>query len=302
MDLTDAPPPAAETATTDGNPSLDQLIAEAEAANPGVPAETPPAETETPPAEEAKPEAEEKPPAEEPKVEEKAKEEGISERSARQILDAAHRKHKQAETHTATFIADFKRELRVDPSGALEKVTGYTLDQLIDIQTGVAAPAERTEAKPADDAKQAELDRRLAAIEEREAQAVVTAKVAEIKSAVTADVKTFPTINARGKHDVVIDFMTEYYNTHGSPIAWREAAKLVEAELKELAGGAAEAPAVPAAKPVASTPVVPPKPTTALTNGDVRTTAPVDEEPTDPDELIKYLTRQEEARLSRRAS
>jgi hypothetical protein len=300
MDLTDAPPPAAsEPASADASPSLDQMIAEAEAANPGAPVETPAGET---PPGETPPETEAKPPAEEPKVEEKteAKEEGISERSARQILDAAHRKHKQAETHTATYVSNIKRELMTDPSAALEKHFGVTLDSLIDVSTGVTPGAERAEAKPVDDERWQAQERRIAALEAEKAQAVVREKVAEIKGAVTADAKSFPTINARGKHDVVIDFMTEYYNTHGSPIAWKEAAKLVEAELMELVGGSAPAPAV---KPPASTPVVPPKPTTALTNGDVRATAPVDDgEPTDPDELIKHLTRQEEARISRRAS
>jgi len=293
----ESPPVLGEPAptTSDNGPSIEQMIAEAEAAAPAV---TTPAEGE--PSTETKPEAEAKP-AEEPKAEEKAeaKDDGISEKRARKILDAAHRKHKAAETHTQTFVQNVKRELMTDPSAALEKYFGTTLDNLIDVSTGVT-PAERTETKPETSARDAELDRRLARIEQREAQAAYDAKAAEIKGAVAADAKAFPTINARGKQAVVIDFMEEYFREHGSPIAWKEAAKLVESELKEWAGGGEATKAEPAK--VATTAVTPPKPTTALTNGDVRTTAPVDDEPSDPDELIKFLTQKEEARLSRRAS
>jgi len=286
--------------------SIEQLLAEAEANQPAATAtETPASDTE-PKGDEPKPEAKpEEKPAEEPKVDEKAEakdDTGFPERRARQILEAAHRKHAAAEKHTQTVIETFKRELRVDPSAALEKLTGYSLDQLIDISTGIT-PAERPAAKTETSERDKELDARLARIEAREQQAAYDAKAAEIKGAVAADAKAFPTINARGHQPMVIEFMEEYFREHGSPIAWKEAAKLVEADLAKFFGGAA--PAAQAAKPAAAasgTPAAPAKPTTALTNGDVRTTAPVDEEPTDPDELIKYLTQKEEARLSRRVS
>ena len=100
--------------------------------------------------------------------------------------------------------------------------------------------------------------------------------------------------------------MQEYYDTHGKAIPWDKAAKLVETDLRERFGytPATATAAKPAAAPANKVPQrentatsKPASTNTTLTNNEIRSAGPPsDEEPTDPDQLIKWLVAREERR------
>jgi hypothetical protein len=275
------------SAVTGGDESIDAIVAaELEAAAAEGVETVAPEGTDT---KEPKPaEAAAKPTEPAAKAPEKDPEPSASE--ARRILAQAERVKSEATQRENTFKADFLKRLREAPKATLaEHGLGATaIDDLIDasIREGeVKVPSEA-------ESRLSSIDKRLADIETREKQLKIDQRRGEIHAELTAE--KFPTIVAKKSQGLVTDFMFEYFQKHGKPIAWEKAAKLVESDLREFAGAPAPKP-TPAggAKPAAAGRT----PHDTLANSDQRTTVPTDDDKTanmSPDQLIKYLVEQAE--------
>lgn len=254
------------------------------------------------PAEPAAPPAEEKPP-------EAAKPEP-SAAEARKVLAQAEKKLAEAKATTESALRDIALEMRRSPRSALAKLAKlaggqFDLEDVIDADiadTTVRETGKPESEAPAGDEKLTELDKRLAAIEQREHDAKVATRIAEIHSDIAKDTR-FPTIQARGKAGLVTKLMLRYHEKNGTPIAWDKAAQIVEDDLRSLAGGAPPKPtpaaalAATAVKPAES----PRQPTLA---GEGRDYVPPDESqiPKDPDKAIEFLVKHAYAQAGRSAS
>jgi hypothetical protein len=277
-----APAASAETVDVSLDSIVADVLASAEAAGTAVvakpegdvPAAEPAPGTETPAAPSADPTAAPvaEPPATNPAPDAAA---------ARKILAAAERKEADARGMVERATVDLTHGLRSAPKATLAKL-GLTLDELIDAHLAEGdAPAGASAAAPQND-----LERKVAAMEERDLQRQVDARKAEVRATVLADAR-FPTIRQKNGADIVVDFMVEYHATHGAPISWDRAATIVERDLRGLAGS----------PPAAARPVAPAAPARAATdtlrNDQIRTAPPADEEdPTvsmDPDRAMKWL-------------
>lgn len=295
---TETPGATGSSETPAGDPSADAALDAFLKGPPAAPAEEA--------ATEDKGEAVEGQGAEEGKQEEApkdAKDEPASASAARRVFKAADDKLTEAKA----LVGDLGAALRKDLRGTLSKI-GFTLDDLIDLDIaqggGPAAAAADDKAKPKTEPD--ERDQRIARLE-AEAAARKAAedqdKLDKHKAKIVADVEAdprFPTIKAKGLGSMVTDFMVEYFETHRTRIAWDKAAQIVENDLRGLTGAPSPKPAIPA--PAAKTPA----PATTLTNGDVRTYVPPNEDEipevvkNNPDKLIRFLV--EDAEKKSRAT
>ena len=209
----------------------------------------------------------------------------IDARRARKILaDAKQTAAKEAQ--------DFAALLKKNPRAALAK-HGLSLEELIDADLANDEPKQASDKKPETDLEKrlAAAEKRLAAREEQEQRHELNRKIDAVKEGIKAD-KTLEFVNRSNSHSDVLDFMQEYYNVHGQPIPWQKAAQLVEKDLRQRFGEPIKpAQGKPAtAKPVEGQSKVPAATgTSTMTNSEVRTASPSDDEPTDPDQLIKFL-------------
>ncbi len=314
MDLT--PPAAAPAAAPvpSDNVSLDQLISEAVAS---APAEQETVTEQPSAAETAQPEIElkaaadvegtSKPAAEQPVAEtaaEQPADDAVSVRRARSILAEANKKERDARQAVVNAEQDLVKQLLANPRNFLAK-HGKSIAELIDIDLGQEHDpiAEQPKSKPEDD-RIAKLEKLLLDREHREQEA----KLQTIKDGIRANVakdERFALINRSRSQETVLEFMEEYYNAHGQPIPWDKAARLVEQDLRERFGPPAAAPAAAPAKVPQRESTATSKPATGnttLTNNEIRSAGPPDDaEPTDPDQLIKWLVAKEEKRLAAQA-
>ena len=313
--LTETPAAAAAEPAAADNVSLDQLISEAVNSAPAEESDTEqPSTAETsdqPVAETAAAtsvEGTSKEPAKEPPAAaaEPAKEpdDAISVRRARSILAEANKKERDARQAVVNAEQDLVKQLLANPRNFLAK-HGKSIAELIDIDLGQEHdpnPEQPKSIKPEDVAKLVQ-DQVKAALENANKERQLETIKDSIRSNVTKD-QRFELINKSRSQETVLEFMEEYYNTHGQPIPWDKAARLVEDDLRERFGYKPAAAAAPAKVPQRET-TAPSKPAagnTTLTNNEIRSAGPPDDsEPTDPDQLIKWLVAKEEKRLAAQA-
>jgi len=310
---TPAPAAATETATDSvesGSVSLDQLISEAAASTDQSDSEQPSAAetSDQPVAETAAAASVEGTSTEQPAAEpakEPAVDDAVSVRRARSILAEANKKEQAARQAIVNAEQDLVKQLLTNPRNFLAK-HGKSIAELIDIDLGQEHDpvADTAKSKPEDD-RIAKLEKMLLEREQREQQAKLDSIKDSIRGNVAKDSR-FELINRSRSTETVLEFMEEYWNTHGAAIPWDKAARLVEDDLRDRFGYK------PAAAPAAAPTKVPQRETTApskpatgnttLTNNEIRSAGPPDDsEPTDPDQLIKWLVAKEEKRLDKQA-
>ena len=277
--------------TSTGDVDFDTLIAQHVAANPDADL----AETAEAKPDDAKPAAETAAATSEATPTDVAKEDTAPASAAAEAEIDARRARKilaDAKQAAAQQAQEFASLLKKNPRAALAK-HGLSLEELIDADLANDEPKQASDKKPETDLEKriAAAEKRLADREEQDQRAELNRKIDAVKEGIKAD-KTLELINRSNSHSDVLDFMQEYYNVHGQPIPWQKAAQLVEKDLRQRFGE----PAKPApAKPAAAKPAEgPPKAaaatgTSTMTNSEVRTASPSDDEPTDPDALIKFL-------------
>jgi antitoxin component of MazEF toxin-antitoxin module len=255
--------------------SMDQLLAAAIEANPDaiVVNEDPPADGVAPIT--APPAVD---PAAAPVVEPpKDAEPDVSAVRARAMLAAAKETERAAEEKVANATASFATRLRSNPKALLAEL-GLSIDDVID-----ASIAEGAVAAPQKPSEVDELRKRLDDMQNARDQERLDTAIANTKAAVAADAR-FPTVNAKGHQQLVVDFMIEYHAQHGKPITWDKAAALIEADLAPP-----KAPA-PKTQPNVAVPTPARPGTTTLTAKDSSNyVPPAGELPEDPDKLLKFL-------------
>lgn len=301
MDTPTEAPAAAPVVTVPTDLSLDEIVAQelasADAAGAPVLQEQKPADapkTETPPTGDA-PATEDTTPAAAPATEAPAEEPKIDDVTARRVrtmLAAIEQREQALAARESAGLGDTLAELLRSPKAFLAK-HGKSIDDVIDasIAEGKDPPAEA----PVDD-RITKLERRIAERDERDQQAAISNRKAEIHRDITAASAKYPALVAANRQSDVTDFMVEYHSIHGKAISWDKAAALVE---KDLTGvGIAVAKKLgwnaPAPKP-AATPATPAaeRPGTVSIGGEQRSAAPTTgDEPEDPEQLMKFLVAQ----------
>lgn len=256
--------------------SVDALLAAAIAENPDAititedPPGGEPAAAPTAPAAPAAPAAAAAPVVEPPK------EDDLSVARARAILAAAKKTEDAAKETVASFTQTAISRLKTNPKAWLAE-HGLSIDDVID-----ASIAEGAVKPPTEPDRITQLEKRINDQQAANDQARLDVAIANTKAAVAADAR-FPTVNAKGHQQLVVDFMIEYHAEHGKPIPWDKAAALLEADL---------APLAPAPKPAANAAVPPPVRAgsqTLTAKDSTNYVAPAGELPEDPDKLLKFL-------------
>lgn len=237
-------------------------------------------------------------PAAEPATSEEPKADEITTARARKILQAAEElqakfdaRDRELTQREQAGMRGMVEELLKAPKAFLAK-HGRHIDDVIDASVAEGKP--EAPAAEDDNPRLTALEKRLEAKEREEQatknQAAIDNRVREIHAELKGSPK-FPLINEAGRASDVTDYMVEYHRVHGKPITWDRAAFLIEQDLKrtgekvaaKLGWKPAEA-AKPAAPPVA-------RPGTQSIGGaqTASATEAADAEPTDPDDLLKFL-------------
>lgn len=205
----------------------------------------------------------------------KEPESDLSVARARAILAAAKKTEDAAKEREATFTASVATRLKTNPKALLAEL-GLSIDDVIDASIAEGAVAAVTEPD-----RITQLEKRINDQQAAADQARLDVAIANTKAAVSADAR-FPTVNAKGHQQLVVDFMIEYHAEHGKPIPWDKAAALLEADLAPLAPP----------KPAANVAVPPPARAgsqTLTAKDSTNYVPPAGELPEDPDKLLKFL-------------
>jgi hypothetical protein len=245
--------------------------------------------------------------AEHPAAAEPAKEpdDAVSVRRARSILAEANKKERDARQAVVNAEQDLVKQLLANPRNFLAK-HGKSIAELIDIDLGQEHDPnpEQPKATEAKDIAKLVAEQVKAALEQTRQEQQLASLREGVRNNIAKDTR-FELINRSRSQDTDVEFMEEYYNTHGAAIPWDKAARLVEQDLRERFGPPATAPAAAPAKVPQRESTATSKPAagnTTLTNNEIRSAGPPDDsEPTDPDQLIKWLVAKEEKRLAAQA-